>query len=185
MISETVQIEVKTVLFNPEFLNKNSWLVILHANRIPPHVGLLINGNYNSLTIKGHELNVNPEALLKIISQKKIESIFIRIKHHPVFSLDYQLEILQETIKKFEQVKQFHATCLTPIKLFFEEFYAINFIEEELFYDFMKRLQSNSYLENASSLNFELTKNTLELSFYSSEQLNEKIITERLPYYKD
>lgn len=76
-----VQIEVETSTFRAAALNKDSLLVILHANRIPPHIGLLINGNYNSLTIKGHELNVNIEALLKTISQKKIESVFIELKN--------------------------------------------------------------------------------------------------------
>lgn len=185
MISEIVQIEVETSAFIAAGLNKDSWLVILHANRIPPHIGLLINGNYNSLTIKGHELNVNIEALLKTISQKKIESVFIGLKKHPVFSLDHQLSMFQEMIKNFEQVKHDHATCLTPIKLFFQEFYAVTSIEEELFFEFIKRLNDNSYLQSASALNFDLNKNLIEFPFYSTEQLNEQIKAERLPYYKD
>jgi hypothetical protein len=180
-----VQIEVETSAFNAESLNKDAWLVVLHANRIPPHIGLLINGNYNSLTIKGHELNVNIEVLLKTISQKKIESVFIKILRHPVFSLDHQLDMFQETVKNFEQVKQDHATCLTPIKLFFQEFYLVSNNGEELFFEFIKRLNANGYLDNASALNFDLQKNSLEFPFYSTEQLNEQIKAERLPYYKD
>ena len=185
MISETVHIDLKTKAFSAASLNKDLWLVVLHANRIPPHVGLLINGNYNSLTIKGHELNVNIEALLKTVSRKKIETIFIKVIKHPVFSLSHQLEMLQEMIKKFENVRQYESTCLTPIKLFFQEFYVVTSIYNELFYDFVKRLNDNSYLENANSLNFELNENGIELPFYSLEQLNDKIKIERLPYYKD
>jgi phosphopantetheine adenylyltransferase len=180
-----VQIEVETSAFNAAALNKDSWLVILHANRIPPHIGLLINGNYNSLTIKGHELNVSIEALLKTISQKKIESIFINLKKHPVFSLDHQLNMFQEMVKNFDQVKQDHATCLTPIKLFFQEFYVVTNVNDELFFEFIKRLNDNSYLQTASALNFDLNKNLVEFPFYSTEQLNEQIKAERLPYYKD
>ena len=185
MISETVHIDINSAVFDPITLSKDSWLVVLNANRIPPHVGLLINGNYNSLTIKGHELNVTLEALLKMISQKKIQSLFIKLKKHPVFSLDHQLEMFQETIKDFESVKQNEATCLSPIKLFFQEFYAVKIDNNELFFDFVKRLNHNSYLEFASSINFELDKDILELPFYSIEQLNEQIKAERLPYYKD
>lgn len=185
MISETVHIDLKTTVFNAASLNKDLWLVVLHANRIPPHVGLLINGNYNSITIKGHELNVNIEALLKTVSQKKIETVFIKIIKHPVFSLNHQLEMFQEMIKKFENVRQFESTCLTPIKLFFQEFYLVSNIEEELLYDFMKRLNDNFYLEKAYSVNYTLETNSLELPYYTTEQLNEKIKTERLPYYKD
>ncbi|MDP1802316.1 MAG: hypothetical protein Q8L81_13240 [Bacteroidota bacterium] len=185
MISETVNIEINTVALNDKVLSKDSWLVVMHANRIPPHVGVLINGNYNSLTIKGHELNVTIEALLKTISQKKIESVFIKLKKHPVFSLDHQTEMFKETIKKFGPVRQNEATCLSPIKLFFEEFYAVQLIEAELYYDLMKRLNYNSYLEFAGALNFEMHKNVMELPFYTIDELNETIKAQRLPYYKD
>ena len=57
-------------------LSKNTWIVILHASRIPPHIGILVDGNYNSLTIKGHELNINIAVLLKTIQQKKNRSSF-------------------------------------------------------------------------------------------------------------
>ena len=59
--------------FKEESLSKNTWLVILHASRTPPHIGVLIDGNYNSLTIKGHELDININVLLKTIQQKKLK----------------------------------------------------------------------------------------------------------------
>ena len=101
--------------FNQDLLLKNTWLVILHASRTPPHIGILINGNYNSLTIKGHELNINSNVLLKTIQQKKIETIFIQLKKHPVFSSDYQKEICQYYIQQFTQVKVNEESCLSPI----------------------------------------------------------------------
>ena len=85
MIVETVNIKLNTVDLREAILHKDIWLVVLHANRIPPHIGLMINGNYNSLTIKGHELNVSSEALLKIISQKKIEKCFYKNKKESCF----------------------------------------------------------------------------------------------------
>ena len=60
-------------VFNQELILKDTWLVILHASRTPPHIGLLVNGNYNSLTIKGHELNIDLKILLKTIQHKKIK----------------------------------------------------------------------------------------------------------------
>ena len=57
--------------FNQNSLNADTWLVILHCSRTPPHIGVLINGNYNSLTIKGQELNNDIKVLIKTIQQKK------------------------------------------------------------------------------------------------------------------
>ncbi|MBL7911483.1 MAG: hypothetical protein JNJ41_10555 [Bacteroidia bacterium] len=185
MIVETVNIKLSTVDLREESLHKDIWLVSLHANRVPPHIGLMINGNYNSLTIKGHELNVSSEALLKTISQKKIESVFIKLKKNPVFSFDHQLEMLQEMISNFGPVRQYEATCLSPIKLFFEHFYAVTNNEEELYFDLMKRMNENEYFEFASSSNFDLHNGFLELPFYTVEQLHQTIKEQRLPYYKD
>lgn len=183
MIIPTAHIPIPTVNFDANKLKKQLWLVLLHANRIPPHVGLIINGSYNSLTIKGHELDIDLKILLKTISQKKIESTFIKIVPHPVFSCDYQLQIFKEYIKKIPQVTAFEASCLTPVKLFFQEFYALQLNNDELLFEFIERLNNNNYLDFAQSLNFTLSLNAVQLPSYTKEQLNDLIIKERLPYY--
>ena len=185
MIFKNIDIQIKTIHLNEWFLMKDSWLVMLHANRIPPHIGMVINGKYNSLTIKGHELDISIDALLKTIIQKNIESVFIKLKKHPVFSIEYQLEIFQEYIKRFDKVNEFGITCLTPVKLFFEEFYAVKFLEDELFFDFMIRLNDNKYLEEAGSFNFNLEQNSLKLPYYTLNLLNQKIVAEQLPQIKN
>lgn len=152
-------------------------MVLLHADSFPPHAGLLLNGNYNSLTIKESELNVSHRALLKIIAQKKIKSIFLKVAAHPVFSLDYQKDILQEGLKKYGSVTN-EVTCLTPLKHFFNEFYALPIVEHELLYHFVSRLNENGYLEYASALHLDL-KDGIELPFYNYEELKEKIKTEQ------
>ena len=164
---------------------KDTWLVLLHARRIPPHVGLMIHGNYNSLTVKGHELNISFEAVYKTVQQKNIESVFIKVVGHPVFSADYQLAVLQEMVKGFSSVKQHEATCLSPIREFFQEFYALRSEPEELLFDFISRLNKNNFVEAVSACNFELTEGLLEMPFYTTELLHQKIRNERLPFYND
>ena len=164
---------------NAEALKKNAWLVILHASRIPPHVGVIINGNYNSLTIKERELNVSAEALLKTISQKKIEALFLKLAKHPVFSEDYQLGVFQQQLNQFTAVKQNEATCLTPIKLFFEEFYAIK-NSEQLLFDFVDTLYNNDYISEAVGINIKDKKdNIFTFTTYTNEELQERIKQER------
>lgn len=168
-------------------LAKNTWLVILHASRTPPHIGVLIDGNYNSLTIKGHELNININVLLKTIQQKKIESIFVKLKKHPVFSSEYQKEICQNYIQQFTQVKANEASCLSPIKLFLQEFYAIQENKDELLFELIERLKQNQYIEIALGLNIEnkLEEQEFSLPMYSNKQLQEVIKSERAIYYKE
>lgn len=185
MIQQSVQIPILTKRFEETQLKKQLWIVLLHANRTPPHVGLIINGSYNSLTLKGHELDVDLETLLKTISLKKIESVFIKLVPHPVFSFDYQLQIFKEYIKQFQKVKPNTATCLSPIKLFFQEFYALQLNENELLYELIERLKENNYLEYAQSLSFNLPLNAIELPFYSTAQLYEIITKQQLPHNND
>ncbi|MCE3229743.1 MAG: hypothetical protein K0S32_4294 [Bacteroidetes bacterium] len=184
MISENIHIDVNISSFDPEKLKKGTWIAILHAQRVPPHIGLIFDGNYNSLTIKEHELNINYGLLLKTILQKKIKSIFLKIVPHPVFSLNHQLEMFQEQLKQFGYVKQNETTCLSPVKTFFREFYAVCSANEELFFDFIQQLNNNDYIESASCVNMEL-KDGIDLPFYTIEELNERIRSERQPYYND
>lgn len=173
--------------FNQEELLKNTWLVVLHASRTPPHIGVLINGNYNSLTIKGHELNINSTVLLKTIQQKKIETLFIQLKKHPVFSSDYQKEICQYYIQQFNQVKVNEASCLSPIKLFLQEFYAIQENKNELLFELVERLKQNQYISLTLGLNInnKIADKEFSLPMYSNKQLQEIIKIERSNYYKE
>ncbi|MES2762045.1 MAG: hypothetical protein V4677_07560 [Bacteroidota bacterium] len=173
--------------FDQELLYKNTWLIILHASRTPPHIGLLIDGNYNSLTIKGHELNVQLNVLLKTIQQKKIESLFVQLHKHPVFSTEYQKEIFQHYIQQFTQVKANEASCLSPIKLFLQEFYAICENKQELLFELMERLKQNQYIDTtfAMNLNDKIEDGEFALPMYTHEQLQQVIKTERSNYYKE
>lgn len=185
MIADSVHISLPTAEFSLARCLKGTWLVLLHARRVPPHVGLMIHGNYNSLTVKGHELDIPFEAVYKTAVQKNIESIFIQVVPHPVFSADYQLSVLQEMIGGFSSVKQNEATCLSPVREFFSEFYALKLKPDELLFDFIDRLNRNNFLQLASACNFSLEHNSLAMPFYTRELLHEKIKNERLPFYND
>lgn len=184
MISDNIHIEIPQEELNLVKLNKGIWLTVLHINRIPPHIGILFDGKYFSLTIKGKELDLDLNVLVKTIQQKKIASTFIKVKEHPVFSTDHICSIFKEQLNQYEQVKQHDATCLSPIKQCFNEFYAMNSEEEELFFEFMQKLFDNKFILSYMSLNYQ-NENGLELPSYTQEILNEKIKNERKPYYND
>ncbi|MBN8694510.1 MAG: hypothetical protein J0L69_15050 [Bacteroidetes bacterium] len=174
-------------LNNPDELLKGTWLVLLHAGRIPAHIGLMINGNYNSLTIKERELNIKAELILKTIKQRSVEAVFFKIIKHPVFSEDYQLQIFQEQMQQYTSVKANQATCLSPIKQFFEEFYAIKVNRERLLFDFLEDLNDNDYIVDCKAINVinETSDKVFTFPTYTAEQLNKRITEEREIYTKD
>lgn len=147
---------------------------------------MLINGTYHSLTIKGHETNVSLPVLLKTIQQKKIETVFVKLKKHPVFSYDYQNEIFQWQIKQFKKVNPNEASCLSPVKLFLSEFYAVNRIENELLFELIERLLQNDYIDDALALNINkfVKGQPFYFPIYTYAELQEVILNEQLKFNK-
>lgn len=182
-LTEFGSIHVNASDFTETILNKGLFICLLHVNRVPPHIGIIIDGKYHSLTIKGIEPNVNVAALLKIIQQQKIGSVFLKITPHPVFSNDHMNSMFLEILKKHPQIVPNQTTCLNPIKDFFNEFYAVNSSEKDMIYDLLKRMEANNFILQAYSLNLSLENGTLNIPVYSREELSKKINDIRNEYY--
>ena len=177
----TLTVPVKP--FDELNLNKGLFICLLHAKRTPPHIGIIINGLFHSLTIKGAEPGVELKALLKTISQKKIESIFFKVVPHPVYSLDHLNAIFLELLKKYPVIKSKEVTCLSPVKDFFNEYYAFNSLAEDIIYAFLNGLNNNNFILEAYSLNLTLVNNTIEVPIYTQSELNTQIETIRGEFY--
>lgn len=152
------------------------YLVLLHANRIPPHIGMMIDNEYHSLSLKGQELNVSGNALLKNIGLRKIPTVFIKIKKHPVFSTMHLNETFIEQVKMFDRVNSEGNTCLSPIKLFFDEFYAIDKKKIHLLFDLLDGLKENDFIEESCGMNLgEIDRNIFYLQPYKEVDLQLQI----------
>ena len=167
-------------LTNPEQippLKKGIWLVILHAQRIPPHVGLCFDNNYCSLNIKGKEINIPAEIMLKSISLQKKESLFFELKAHPVFSNSYLHENFLLHLNTFEKVGDKNSTCFTPIRCFFEENYQLRNEKLTLLTDLFPELLENEFVRKIYSLNLkgDLKENSFQFQTYSQQELIERL----------
>ncbi len=184
IVNSAYTICVKNEL-SPADIKKGNWLVIMYAKRIPPHIGIFINGKYSSLTIKGHEINIDSNVILKIIQQKKTETLFVKLINHPVFSYDFQREVFHQYLMQFPYVEHNVATCLSPIKLYLQEFYALQLIENELLFELIERLKQNNYIENIYSLNLPetITEKYFQFNIYTNEQLQNEIKLIRITNY--
>ncbi len=155
------------IQITPEFheneLKQGIWIAIIHATRIPPHIGLIINGAYHSLTIKGQEINIAPAVMLKNIGIRKIPSFFCKIKPHPVFSLDYLNDAFVLLITKHPKVSIGGATCFTPVKEFFTEFYCLHDDPLKFVFNLFPELYENDLIIRSHALN--LNENSSANSF--------------------
>ena len=184
MISPSIHIKLPKTEYSSDRISKGIWIALLHVNRIPPHVGLIINGSYFSLTIKGRENGINLTALEKMIAHKKIECAFVQVSSHPVFSHDFLKDSFELQLNKFDKVEENKATCLSPVKQFFNEFYFTKLKESDLLHDTMIELGAQDYIESFCTSEY-LKTDELSIPHYTLEELNERIELERKPYQKN
>ncbi len=156
--------------FNEQNKLKGLYITMVYANRIPPHVGLIVDGMYNSLSVKGQDINVPVTALIKNSTLRKTPTIFIKIKSHPIFSDFYLREHFITNIQQFKRVDIGVATCLSPIKIFFEEVYNISMKNVNYLYELLPLLESEGLIEYTSSLN--LDEKTYQFSVYTNKEID-------------
>ncbi len=138
--------------FNEENLLKGVYIAVIHATSIPPHIGLIMGGKYHSLTVKGQDINTSVAALVKNSSQRKIPSLFIKIKAHTTFSEGYLKDHFITNVQQFPKVDIGVATCLSPIKLFFSEVYNVQLDNVNYLFELIPALYAEGLIENSSSL---------------------------------
>jgi hypothetical protein len=90
-------------------LQQGFFLCIWHANKIPPHIGVVIDGAYFSLKVKGKDVNIPVNEIVKLIEKKGICSVFVKIEQ-PIEKSD-----VAHVFSKFQIAQETKATCLTPI----------------------------------------------------------------------
>lgn len=165
--------------FAESALLKGVFITVIHATRIPPHIGMIAGGSYHSLTVKGQDINTSTSALIKNTNQRKIPTLFIKIKPHSTFSDEYLKEHCITNIRQFPRVDIGVATCLSPIKLFFEEVYNLPVNNINYLFELVPALYTAGLIEHISSLFTDPTE--YQLPVYSSTEINsgiEKVRTE-------
>jgi len=157
-------------------LNKGLWIVVLHATRIPPHVGLLFDGMYFSFNLKGLELNVSLSVLLRTIELQNIKTLFIKIRNHPVFSIHYLREVFENELKNYTKLTA-QNTCFKPVKLFFEENFLFCSCSMNYLFELFPALDENNMIENTIGLhlNGHIHDSNFYLKEYSIDQIKSKL----------
>jgi hypothetical protein len=166
--------------FSEEDLLKGLYIVVIHATRIPPHIGLIADKKYHSLTVKGQDINISVSALIKNIVQRKTSSLFIKIKSHNTFSNLYLREHFITNVQQFQRVDVGVATCLSPMKLFFEEVYNVPTSNVNYLYELLPILQGEGLIEHTASLFVE--EKNYQLPLYTLSEINEGIERVRADY---
>lgn len=171
MIQEinTYQLKINKAFCEQDLL-KGLYIAVIHAVRIPPHIGMVVDKKYHSLSIKGQDVNTSVAALVKNSSIRKISTLFIKIKSHPTFSDIYLREHFITNVQSFNRVDIGIATCLSPIKLFFDEVYNVSMKDVNYLYQLLPLLEAEGLIESVSSMNIDASN--YQLPFYTSKEID-------------
>lgn len=90
-------------------LKNGFYLWILHADKIPPHIGCSVNGQYFSLKANGKDTNLNFSKVLSLIDLKSISAVIVKLKSEHSYN-----DVLQ-IFSNYDCAEPEGNTCLTPI----------------------------------------------------------------------
>lgn len=93
-----------------EFDEKGVYLWVLHVDKIPPHIGISVSGQYFSLKAKGKDENLPLDQLIQIIQRKEISVLVIHLDEN------ISLEDVQTKYAQFEMTIPEEYTCLEPVR---------------------------------------------------------------------
>lgn len=159
---------------NQESLSKGVYLVLLHANKIPPHLGVLIEGAFYSLMVSGPVINMELAVLLRTVHQKQMPSLFVGIKGAKWHHLK---DLCARKMKAYERVDE-QTSCLKPINDFVNEAYSLDDNKSQFVFELLKHLELKQLLTNENYhfyLSQELKEGNYELLVYTMEEINTRI----------
>lgn len=148
------------------------YLIIIHADKKPPHLGIIWNQLYFSLTVKGSEVEIPVEEKLDILNKRKIPCLLVEIKA-PEES-NFFLNELTEIFNSYPPLTN-KTSCLEPIAEFFYKILQLK-TEAPLLHGMIEALQKQHLLIESFSLHLKLTNNkTFELPAYDANIISERI----------
>jgi hypothetical protein len=159
MESLNCDFEFNSIDLKIENLNhQKNLLWILHADRIPPHIGISAKGLFFSLKVTGKDEFLPVLKLLDILNLKKISSVVIELN-----SLFAEMELAYK-YQQFDRAKDLESSCLVPIKELFHLDSKIKRLKDLL--DF---LQEKKLINRVFGLN--LTETYKGIPFYTTEDI--------------
>ena len=143
---------------NHEILSNSSGIMLINADKRPPHLGIYTRSKYYSVSVNDIQLGNSIEVMLQYIHRKRIPTIFIRLKND---LLENELESIFQSYGPLNG----QATCIQPIKeVFYNKIADINRVS--FVFELIPILKKNGWVKSYHHL-------------YSSHLLEEKAFTLR------
>jgi hypothetical protein len=169
---DDISFSLNVIPLKPEVrLTNGLWLVLAGINEIPPHIALISDGTYYSLSTRRVDCGSPIERLMNALNRSHRPTLFVHIEAKGNTTLS-----LEKIYAGLHALSNTEKTCLAPIKEVFAESYSnefssVNYVFELLAFAEKKKLIKECVLlfyENANS-------NIVTLPKYTMAQIKSKI----------
>jgi hypothetical protein len=144
-------------------LKAGFFLCVLHADKIPPHVGCIIEGHFFSLKVSGKDEAVDVSTLFKALTLKKVPTLFIGIKK------EISSALVEYIYGNYTTVEVGQNTCLSPVIDLFECQGHVKKLS-----DLLRLLQEESLLKEVFKLH--LREDYTALPDYSNQDIEQRLL---------
>jgi hypothetical protein len=158
-------------------MNKGLWLVLAGVNEIPPHIALIQDGKYYSISARKVKVGEPIEKFLKAISRNSLPTLFISIAFHQTGGL----RGAEEFFNSYPVLGNGDHSCLSPVSDFFAKNYSSEFSNTLLVFELLALAQEQDLLLECKGMYIPLLEEAegktvrLTLPKYTHEHIREKI----------
>lgn len=170
-----------TSLSSDEILYSGLWLLLVGIHETPPHIALVYDGKYYSLSALKVNNGTPLERFIHIIKRKHIPTLFLRIENNNIITTK-----LQTIYNGLKPLKNTQTTCLSPVKQFFAASYSRQFSGINYVFELLAIAEQQGLLKECVSLfNTQSNLNLITLPKYTVEQIRNKIheIASQIPSF--
>lgn len=156
-------------------LEKGVFIFIHRASKIPPHIGMVINGKLFEISINGPEYNLSGSAMLQTAQKRGVEVVFIELIDSNK-KLE-ELEMLMTNLVKHYFKVSNEVSCLNPIKDFIQKTYQIDVSKANFIYELLPILYSNKVVKTSFEVNLanKLINHSFLLKKYTKQDIENSI----------
>lgn len=143
--------EIRIQNINPfkERSDDRSFILIQNTDQIPPHISLVVDGNYFSVSVSGVKAGVDFQSVLKNIQVKNIPCLILEISE-----IKFSSEAIAEIFNHYGRLDKPEKSCLFPIIDLLNRAYGL-IHESEFVFELIRELEKNENLTGVFHLNLE------------------------------
>jgi hypothetical protein len=129
--------------------NECSYILIQNTNQIPPHISLVVEGNYFSVSVSGVKTEVDFQSVLKNIQLKNIPCLILEIS-----KIKFSSNAIADIFNHYGRLDKPEKSCLFPILDVLNRAYGL-ILESEFVFELITELKKCEKLLAVFHLNME------------------------------